>query len=102
VIKAFIGTVLAALYFRDAQTLKDRRSHLRSLEAKLRKAGLCTAQIGPADFIKRAWVTAVCVSGSERMAEELLESAIRMIRDPSWEVTLLEAEMMELEASEDL
>ena len=70
--KAFIGTVLAALYFRDAQTLKDRRSYLRSLEARLRKAGLCTAQIGPADFIKRTWLTAVCVSGSRKMADELL------------------------------
>lgn len=100
--KAFIGTVVAALYFRDARTLKDRRSHLRSLETRLRKAGLSTAQIGPADFIKRAWITAICISGSEKIADELLEKAIRMIRNPSWEVTMLETETMELEASEEL
>ena len=100
--KAFVGTVVASLYFGDAQTLKDRRSHLRSLESRLSRAGMCTAQIGPADFVKRAWVAAVCVSGSMSVAEDLVEKAVRIFRDPSWEVTRLETETLELESSEEI
>jgi uncharacterized protein YlxP (DUF503 family) len=101
-LKAFVGTIVASLYFGDAQTLKDRRSHLRSLEARLSRAGMCTAQIGPADFVKRAWLAAVCVSGSRSVAEEMVEKAVRILRGPSWEVTRLETETMEFESSEEI
>ena len=100
--KAFIGTVTVSLYFRDALTLKDRRSCLRSLETRLRKAGMCTALIGPSDFIKRAWLTAVCVSGSRSVAGDLVDRAVRIIRNPQWEVTRLETETLELESPEEI
>ena len=100
--KTFIGTVRAGLYFRGAQSLKDRRSHLRSLETRLRNMGVATAQIGPADFIKRAWMAAVCVSGSERIIGEQVDKAIRVMHNPEWETTALETDILELEAMEEI
>jgi uncharacterized protein YlxP (DUF503 family) len=99
--KAFIGTLQASLYFPSAQTRKDRRSFLRALESRLRNAGLCCARTGPEDFVKRAWLTAVCVSGNLGVAEELVAEAVRIIHGAPGEVTHLETGIIETEASED-
>jgi len=64
--------------------------------------GFATAQIGPADFVKRAWMAAVCVSGSERIIGEQVDKAIRVMHNPEWETTALETDILELEAMEEI
>ena len=98
--KTFIGMIRAELYFREAQSLKDRRSHLRSLQTRLRNTGFSVAQVGPVDFVKQAWIAAVCVSGSNRVASDMTETAARLFHNPSWEVTSLETDVLEAPEAE--
>ncbi|MCD4700424.1 MAG: DUF503 family protein [Candidatus Aegiribacteria sp.] len=93
-IEYFIGMIRAELLFRGCRTLKDRRSHLRSLKDRLSNMGFSVAQVGPTKFIQRAWLNAVFVSGSEAGVKRILDKAENLIYNPEWELITLEMDIL--------
>ena len=89
-----MGLLRAELYFRGARTLKDRRVHLRSLQDRLRNMGFSVAQVGPPGLVQQAWVAAALVSGSPAVVRKALDSAGRLLEDPSWELASLETDII--------
>ncbi|OPL18621.1 MAG: hypothetical protein AVO35_04625 [Candidatus Aegiribacteria sp. MLS_C] len=89
-----IGLVRAELYFRGARTLKDRRSHLRSLRDRLENMGFSVAQTGPPDIVSRTWLVAVTASGSRSMVGRNLDRARELLDQPVWELVFLSLDIM--------
>ena len=87
-IVSWVGILRAEFLFRGCRTLKDRRGYLRSLRDRLGNMGMATAQVGPPDLVQQAWITATCVSGTERGARTILERASDILMgSPEWELS---------------
>lgn len=99
-VKFFEGAIVAELIFRGARTLKDRRAFLRSITDRLRNAGFSSARIGHAGDVRRAWVAAVCVTGKESLARELLRRAGDILESPEWELVASDQAISELGTDE--
>lgn len=90
----FMGMIRAELFFRGCRTLKDRRGHLRSIKDKLSNMGFSVAQVGPTNFVQRAWLAAVFVSGTETGVKRTLDKAEKLMYNPEWELTSLEKDIL--------
>lgn len=93
-IKYFTGTIRAEFFFRGCRTLKDRRGYLRSLKDRLSNLGFSVAQIGPANLIQRAWLTAVFISGTEAKVRRSLDRAEKLMYNPCWELVMLKMDIL--------
>ena len=93
-IDTVIGLIRVELYFRGCRTLKDRRGYLRSLKDRLSNMGFSVAQVGPPDMIQRAWIAAVCVSGTEAGASRLLDGAEKLMYNPEWELVNIDMDII--------
>jgi uncharacterized protein len=67
------------LHLEGCQSLKDKRSVLKSLLAHLKKLNLAVAEVDHQDLWQRAGIAAVTISSDRRVAEETLRAADRMI-----------------------
>ncbi|MEN8209034.1 MAG: DUF503 family protein [Candidatus Fermentibacteria bacterium] len=90
----FLGLIRVEFFFRGCRTLKDRRGHLRSLKDRLSNMGFSVAQVGPVNFIQRAWLDAVFVSGSYGGVKKTLDEAEKLIYNPEWELVSLEKDIL--------
>lgn len=95
VIRTFVGVLRVELHFPGLRTLKERRGLLRSLLDRLRGLGMSAAQVGPAGFIRQAWISAVCVSGTAAGADGMLDRAAGLLDSPAWEVVALDRDVFE-------
>jgi len=94
-VRTFVGVLRSELVFPGLRTLKERRGCLVSLLDRLRGIGMSAAQVGPADFVRRAWVSACCASGSDATVRRMLERAAAILDSPVWELASLETDMFE-------
>jgi len=70
-----LGVLHLELCIDHAQSLKDRRNVIRSLKARLRsRHNVAVAEIGPADVLNRAMVSAVTISNDRTFAEKVLQA----------------------------
>jgi hypothetical protein len=67
------------LHLEGCQSLKEKRSVLKSLLARLSKLNLAVAEVEHQDLWQRAGIAATTVSSDHRVAEETLREADRMI-----------------------
>ncbi|MDH4133105.1 MAG: DUF503 domain-containing protein [Gemmatimonadota bacterium] len=68
------------LHLEGCQSLKDKRSVLKSLKADLRRRlNLAVAEVEHQDLWQRAGLAAAAIGGERRVAEEILREADRMI-----------------------
>ena len=93
-IEYFMGMIRAEMFFRGCRTLKDRRIYLRSLKDRLSNMGFSVAQVGLPDFIQRAWLTAIFVSGTKTGVKRALNKAEKLMYNPEWELTTLEMDIL--------
>ncbi len=91
---AIIGLIKVELFFRGCRTLKDRRGFLLSLKKRLSNMGFSVAQVGPPDIIQRAWIAAVCVSGTETVVSQMLNSAEKFMYNPEWELISIDKDII--------
>ncbi|MCK4672024.1 MAG: DUF503 domain-containing protein [Candidatus Aegiribacteria sp.] len=89
-----IGFIRVELYFRGCRTLKDRRGFLRSLKDRLSNMGFSVAQVGPPNIIQRAWIAAVCISGTETGASRMLNRAEKLMYNPEWELISIDKDII--------
>jgi uncharacterized protein YlxP (DUF503 family) len=67
------------LHLEGCQSLKEKRSVLHSLLARLRKLNLAVAEVEHQDLWQRAGIAAVTVSSDQRVAQETLREADRLV-----------------------
>ncbi len=67
------------LHLEGCQSLKDKRSVLLSLQARLKKLNLAVAEVGDQDLWQKAVLACATVSSSHRVAEETLREADRIV-----------------------
>ena len=73
-------SVLITLHIPSAQSLKDKRSVVRSVVERLRKRlNLSAAEVGLQDDPRRAQIGFATVSETSSVAHELAERALRFI-----------------------
>ncbi len=79
-----VGVIGWELEVYGAQSLKEKRSVVRSLKERLRnRFNLSVAETGFNDLWQRAEITACVVSNDRRQADSVLESADRFVQsDP--------------------
>lgn len=70
-----IGVLHLELRIDHAESLKDRRNVIRSIKARLRsRHNVAVSEIGPADILNRALVSAVTLSNDRTFAEKVLQA----------------------------
>jgi hypothetical protein len=67
------------LHLEGCQSLKDKRSVLKSLQAQVRKLNVAIAEVGHQDLWQRAGIACATVASDRRVAEETLREADRII-----------------------
>jgi hypothetical protein len=67
------------LHLEGCQSLKDKRSVLQSLQARLKKLNVAVAEIDHQDLWQKAGIACATVSSSPRVAEETLREADRLM-----------------------
>ena len=67
------------LHLEGCQSLKDKRSVLQSLQARLKKLNVAVAEVEHQDLWQKAGIACATVSSSRRVAEETLREADRLM-----------------------
>ncbi|NLY10538.1 MAG: DUF503 domain-containing protein [Firmicutes bacterium] len=90
-----VGTGLLTLYFHGVQSLKEKRSILKSVLMRARnKFNAAIAEIDDHDLWQKATVGIAVIANSSVQAEKELRNIIRFIEsDPRLEVTFIDIEM---------
>jgi uncharacterized protein len=75
-----VGVIGWELHIYEAQSLKEKRTVVRSLKERLRnKLNVAVAETGSQDMWQRAEITACTVATDRRRAESILDSADKMV-----------------------
>ncbi len=78
----FIGVIKAELQIPMAQSLKDKRSVIRSLTDKCKnKFNVAVAEVDNKDLWKNGKLGLVTVSGDRRYLEKVIDKIIKFIED---------------------
>lgn len=86
------------LRFRQARTLKEKRSMVRPLIDRLPRLGVSVSEVGDHDDPKSAQLGVAVVSGSARQATEVIDEAERLVWSrPDVEVLSAERHWLELD-----
>jgi uncharacterized protein YlxP (DUF503 family) len=94
----WVGILSVELHFPESRSLKDKRTHLRSLKAQLQnRVGASIAEVDHHDTWQRARVTLACVAREAGEAGRLLDEADRWLHGQAWEVTRTERDLVTLE-----
>lgn len=94
-----IGTLLVTLHVPDSQSLKDKRSVIRSLTAKLRHTfAVAVAEVEDQDIWQTSQLGIACVSGESRHADEVCQKVLRWIESEQGDalITLTSFELIHL------
>jgi uncharacterized protein YlxP (DUF503 family) len=93
----FIGSLTLQLRLSQCHSLKDKRSIVKSVVAKLRNEfNVSVAEVAEQDRWQTAVIGVACVSGDTRYAREQLQAVVDWVYDnrPDVDVTLAEIEVL--------
>ena len=75
-----VGLCTLELSIPEANSLKDKRSVLKSMLEGLRgRFNISAAEVEQQDIWRRATVALACVSGSQKFADQVLQGALRWV-----------------------
>jgi len=95
----WVGILSAELRFREAHSLKEKRTHLRSAKAQLQnRFGAAVAEVDHHDVWQRARILAALVTREHGEAQRLLADAERYLASREWELALVEQRIVAPEA----
>jgi hypothetical protein len=76
-----VGTLKMNILLRQAQSLKDKRSVVRSLKEQVRnKFGVSVAEVEAQDLIQRAVIGVAVVGNERRMLESVITNIMNFTR----------------------
>ena len=91
---AIVGLCTIEFYLPGLSSLKEKRSIVKSLLARLRnKFNVATAEVGAQDAHGRAVLGIVCVSSDGGYAQGLLDAVIRWIEEERPDVPIIDYEI---------
>lgn len=94
-----MGIVSAELRFGEADSLKDKRMHLRRVRDRLTKRhGATFAEIGYQDLWRRSVVVFALAASDLRVLEEQTAAAVAFLDSQEWEVAWVSEEVVEIDA----
>jgi uncharacterized protein len=93
----FAGLLVLELLFPGSQSLKEKRSPLRSVLTRLRNAGYSASEVAHHDARQRAQIAVSIVARGSNDVERLLEQAIRMCERPDLDVTVIQRSVLSLD-----
>ena len=77
-----VGALCAELHLPDSQSLKDKRSVLKSLKDRIRgKFNVAVAEVEPNDKWQRACLGIAAVGSERAYVDKLLEEVVRWLED---------------------
>ncbi|MBK9711727.1 MAG: DUF503 domain-containing protein [Kouleothrix sp.] len=89
-----IGACTITLYLPGVHSLKEKRSVVKSVLARLRhEFNVSTAEVGAQDLHGRAVLGVACVSGSSEYARGQLEAVVRWIEEHRPDAPVLDYEI---------
>ena len=89
-----IGTCIITLYLPVAGSLKDKRSVVKSLIARVRNEfNVSIAEVDNQDVWSQAVLGVACVSNSQRYAHGQLEAVVRFIEERRPDIPLVNYEI---------
>jgi hypothetical protein len=91
-----VGICTVELFIPDGHSLKDKRQVLLSLKDRLRgKFNVSVAEVGDQDLWQRAVLGIACVANEGTYVNQVLDSALNLIRSiPTIELTQSRIEML--------
>ncbi len=90
----FIGSCRLTLYLPTVGSLKDKRSIVKSVLARLRNEfNVATAEVDAQDNHRRAVLGIVCVSPSADYAQGLLDAAVRWVEEHRPDAPVLDCDI---------
>lgn len=84
----FAGLLVVDLTMPGSQSLKDKRSPLRSIRQRLRDAGFSVAEVAHHDTWQRAQLAISVVARTATDVDHLLDEAIRMCDRPDIDIVV--------------
>lgn len=88
-----VGTCLIALEIPGAQSLKDKRSVVKSILARLQNQfKISAAEVGDLDHWRSAELGLAVVSNSARHASEVLQKAVRYLENGHWDAEITDVQ----------
>lgn len=89
-----IGSCMVTLHLPGIRSLKEKRSIVKSLLARLRnKFNVAAAEVGAQDSHGRAVLGVVCVSSDGGYVQGLLDAVIRWIEEERPDVPIIDYEI---------
>jgi uncharacterized protein len=89
-----IGSCMITLHLPGVRSLKEKRSIVKSLLARMRnKFNVSAAEVASQDAHGRAVLGVACVSGSGDYAHGLLQELVRWIEEERPDLTILDADI---------
>lgn len=77
-----VACLRVSLHIPESQSLKDKRSVVRSLVERLRRAfNVSVAEVDDQDVWQVATIGVVCVSADARHADEMAQKALRLVEE---------------------
>src|SRR5687767_1992204 len=91
----YVGILTVELHFPEAGSLKGKRKFVKSAKAQLRnRFGAAVAEVDHHELWQRSRLTVACVTRDHRVAEQLLEEAVRYLNGQEYELVLAEREVV--------
>ena len=96
--RGFVGIYSFELFFPESHSLKEKRSHLRSVKAQLTKRIACAiAEVDHHDVWQRSRLTIACVTRDAGEADRLLDTAERWLMGQEFELLGRERDLVTLD-----
>ncbi|MEX2210832.1 MAG: DUF503 domain-containing protein [Gaiellaceae bacterium] len=94
----FVGILSAELHFPEADSLKAKRSHVKSAKQQLQnRFGASVAEVEHHELWQRSRLMLACVAREYGEAERLLAEAERFLAGQEYELTRVEREVVTLD-----
>ncbi|MEN9934902.1 MAG: hypothetical protein RLZZ387_1481 [Chloroflexota bacterium] len=90
----FVGSCMITLHLPGVRSLKEKRSIVKSLLARMRnKFNVSAAEVASQDAHGRAVLGVACVSASGDYAQGLLEELVRWVEEERPDLTILDVDI---------
>jgi uncharacterized protein YlxP (DUF503 family) len=97
-VAGFAGLLVVDVHIPHSQSLKEKRSYLRSVKAHLQRGGYSVAEVAYQDLLQRAQLAISIVADGSGRTEQLLDEALRITeRDPSVEVVVRQRALISMD-----
>lgn len=96
--KGYVGIYSFELHFPESHSLKEKRSHVRSVKAQLANRIACSiAEVDHHDVWQRSRLTLACVTRDASEADRLVDTAERWLVGQDFEVLEQERDLVTLD-----